>query len=219
MYCEVYLFDAPYHIDRPFDYSCSDDLKTGSLVRIPFGRANHLRAGVVTKAKTETLDSSQVKAVHSVINGEFSLSEELAELCFFLKDYTLCTFGEAARTILPPGALAELPGVKLSRVCSLAMTREETRALLVATGRAGIRSLGQRSILEYLLEVETADIELIRAIPGYSSAHVNALVSMGAIKVTESRVCRNPYAEYSRIIDTARIVLSPAQQRAYDKIE
>ena len=219
MYCEVYLFDAPYHIDRPFDYSCSDDLKTGSLVRIPFGRANHLRAGVVTKVKTETLDSSQVKAVHSVINGEFSLSEELAELCFFLKDYTLCTFGEAARTILPPGALAELPGVKLSRVCSLAMTREETRALLVATGRAGIRSLGQRSILEYLLEVETADIELIRAIPGYSSAHVNALVSKGAIKVTESRVCRNPYAEYSRIRDTARIVLSPAQQRAYDKIE
>ena len=51
MYCEVYLFDAPYHIDRPFDYSCPDNVRVGSIVRVPFGKANNIRYGVVTKVK------------------------------------------------------------------------------------------------------------------------------------------------------------------------
>ena len=51
MFCEVYLLDTPYHIDRPFDYSCPAELKRGSIVRVPFGRSGKTRLGVVTKVK------------------------------------------------------------------------------------------------------------------------------------------------------------------------
>ena len=37
MFCEVYILDAPYHIDRPFDYSCAEDISVGDIVRVPFG--------------------------------------------------------------------------------------------------------------------------------------------------------------------------------------
>ncbi len=219
MYCEVYLFDAPYHIDRPFDYFCSGNVRPGSIVKVPFGRANSLRAGIVTAVKEQTADPDHVKELHSVINYEFSLTEELMALCRFMKDYTLCTFGEAARTVLPPGALSEIPGMKLRRTCALAMSKDEIRTLLATTGRAGVRSPGQRRILEYLLEIGTADMELIRAMPGYSSSHVSGLVAKGAIKLIESRIMRNPYAEYAAIRDTSPINLSPAQTVAFDTIE
>ena len=51
MYCEVYLLDAPYRIDRPFDYSCPEDTVVGSIVRVPFGKANKLRLGVIVCVK------------------------------------------------------------------------------------------------------------------------------------------------------------------------
>ena len=218
MYCEVYLFDAPYHIDRPFDYFCPDHVRPGCIVKVPFGRSNNLRAGIVTAVKLGTSEPEHIKEIHSVINYEFSLTEELMALCRFMKDYTLCTFGEAARTVLPPGALAEIPGMKLRRTCALAMPVDRIRSLLSATGRAGVRSPGQRRLLEYLLEVGTADMELVRAMPGYSASHVGGLVAKGAIRVIESRVIRNPYAEYAAVRDTSPIVLSPAQTKAYDTI-
>lgn len=218
MYCEVYLFDAPYHIDRPFDYFCPDHVRPGDIVKVPFGRANATRLGIVRAVKLGTENPDSIKEIHSVQNHEFSLSEELLSLCAFLKDYTLCTFGEAAKAILPPGALTEQPGMKLRRTCVLAMPKDRIRALLAAQGRAGVRSPGQRRILEYLLEIGTADIELIRAMPGYSSSHVGGLVAKGAIRVIESRVSRNPYAEYAAVRDTSPINLSPAQTAAYDRI-
>ena len=47
MFCEVYLLDVPYHLDRPFDYECSSDAVVGALVKVPFGKANKLRIGVI----------------------------------------------------------------------------------------------------------------------------------------------------------------------------
>ena len=86
MICEVYLLDVPYHIDRPFDYSAPDGASAGSVVKVPFGRANKLRLGVITKLK-ETTEEENIKPVHSVHSSRFSLSREMLGLCFFT--YTL----------------------------------------------------------------------------------------------------------------------------------
>ncbi len=222
MYCEVYLFDAPYHIDRPFDYLCSEDTVLGSIVRVPFGKADKLRLGVITRLKdTPDKESSavEIKPVHTVYDSRYSLSEELLGLCLFMKEHTLCTFGEAARTVLPPGALAESPNIKLKKTCVLAISREAAATLLLTAGRAGVRSEGQRSVIKYLMETSTADIELVRAIPGVSSANISALAEKKIIKIIANEAVRNPYAEYAAIRDTSPIVLSPAQEAAYGTIE
>lgn len=218
MFCEVYLFDAPYHIDRPFDYSCDESLTVGSIVKVPFGKANKLRNAVVTRIK-DTSDGANIKPVHTVLDHRYSFSEEMLGLCLFLKEHTLCTFGEAAKCLIPQGALSETPNVKVKKTCVLALSAEEATELLSRSGRVGIRSEGQRSIIKYLLDIGSADVELIRDIPGVSSAHISALRDKGIIKVIESEAIRNPYADYARVRDNAPIVLSEAQSAAYSVIE
>ena len=218
MVLEVYLLDIPYHVDRPFDYSAIDGASVGSIVKVPFGRANKLRLGIVTGIKA-TSEEENIKPAHSVHNDRFSLSREMLGLCFFIKEYTLCTLGEAVRTILPPGSLRENLNVKINKTCVLNKSREEVATLLSLTGRDGIRSEGQRRILSYLLNITSADMGLIRDIPGYSSAQIRALSDRGIIKILEHETIRNPYSEYSKKQDNSEIILSQAQSVAYESIE
>ena len=218
MFCEVYLFDAPYHIDRPFDYFLDTEATEGSIVKVPFGKANKLRLGVIVKIKPSS-DGGNLKPVHTVYDRRYSLNEEMLALCLFMKEHTLCTFGEAARTVLPPGALSEAPNIKLKKTCVLNMSREAAVTLLTQTGRAGIRSEGQRLIIKYLMDIGTADIELVRQIPGVSSANITALSEKGIVKILATETVRNPYADYARERDTSPIILSEAQSVAYDSIE
>jgi len=217
MYCEVYLFDAPYHIDRPFDYFSEGEVSLGCIVKVPFGKQDHLRLGVITKVKAES-DAENIKPVHTVYDDRYSLNEEMLGLCLFLKGYTLCTFGEAARAILPPGALSELPNIKYKKTVVLNMPREAAATLLTLTGRAGVKSEGQRAVISFLMNSESADIEILRDIPGVSSQNIKALEEKGIVKVVVSESVRNPYAEYARIRDDSEIVLSEAQNRAYESI-
>ncbi len=215
--CSVHILDVPYHLDRPFDYLCGSlDLCKGSIVKVPFGRADKLRLGVVVSV-TDTLKppSEKIKPVHSAPCANFALSEEMLGLCLFMKDYNLCTLGEAVRTVTPPGAFSENENVKYSRTLSLLVSKEEAAALLTLSGRSGIRSEGQRQIIRYLMDIGSADDSLVKRLPGVSSAHISALRDKGIIASLDKEALRNPYKEYSRTGDKSEIVLSRAQDTAY----
>ncbi len=221
MLCEVYILDVPYHLDRAFDYIATDGVAVGSIVRVPFGRANRLRTGVVVALKeaADAADDVNIKPVHSVTSELFALTEEMLGLCLFMKEHTLCTFGEALRAILPPGALADSLNIKVRKSYALTMSREAAATLLTVGGRAGIRSEGQRAIIRYLMDITSADAELVRALPGVTPAHISALREKGIITVTERESIRNPYAKYAEKRDTSPIVLSRTQTAAYQLIE
>ena len=222
MFLKIYILDAPYAIDNAFDYECpealSDAVHPGSLVRVPFGQANSLRTGIIT-ALSETSDSAKTKPVHSIVADRFSLNEEMLGLCFFLKEHTLCTLGEAVRAVLPPGALNEAPNIRYRKIYALAVSPDEARAALDATGRAGIRSQGQREALRYLLGVECADAELLGSLPGVERTHLAALEKRGLVRFGTEEEYRNPYAQYATCVDQSEILLSEAQTRAYEQIE
>ena len=218
MFCEVYLLDAPYHIDRPFDYSCREGLLRGSIVRVPFGRSTRLGVAIKIKESAEVKDGVTVKEILSVVSPVFTLNDEMLGLCFFLKEYTLCTFGEAVRTILPPGALSDSLNVRYRKTARLLIEREIVATLLSATGKSGIRSEGQRAILRYLADIGSADFELLKRIPSVTSAHISALRDKGIVAVDEDEEIRNPYSEYAKNRDLSEIVLSRAQTVAYTTI-
>ena len=211
---EVYPFDLPYHLDRPFDYT-AESVKVGNIVKIPFGRQNKLRFGVVTALKQDTV-SEGLKPVHSVVCDRFSLDEELLGLCFFLKEHTLSTFGDAVRAILPPGFMKASPNISYGKTVRLELTEDE--ALSILKGK-GLRSEGQRRLLGYLLENPTADYDICRELDGVNSANINALREKGIISLTEYEKIRNPYAEYSKRAKAEPIVLSSAQAEAYRIVE
>ena len=222
MFCEVYLLDAPYGIDRPFDYLCDESVRGGCFVRVPFGSSKNLRVGAVVRVKSElgedgVSDVSRIKPVHSVLD-RVPLSEEMIGLCLFMKEYTLCTFGEAVRCILPPGYFANTLNVKYRRAYTLAVSKAEAEKILKAEGRAGIRSVGQRYILERLIELSRVDEELFKEEPGVSYANIKALVDKGLIKYENIESTRNPYAEYAKNKNAEPIILSDAQERAHEAL-
>ena len=221
MFCEVYLLDTPYHIDRPFDYSCDPGLVRGSIVRVPFGRSGRTRLGVVVSLKStcDIPEGVTVKSISSTVSPIFTLTDEMLGLCRFMKEYTLCTFGEAVRTLLPPGSLSDSLNIRYRKTARLLLDKEAVATLLSATGRSGVRSEGQRSVLRYLSGIGSADFELLKQLPGVTPTHINALRDRGVIKVIEDEDIRNPYSEYARTRDTSEINLSPAQTVAYETIE
>nr|MBQ8890173.1 primosomal protein N' [Clostridia bacterium] len=219
MFCEVYLLDVPYHLDRPFDYVALEEVAVGSIVKVPFGRTNNQRYAVVTAIKdTSDTPPELIKAVRSVLDRRISLSGELLSLCKFMKEHTLCTMGEAVRAVLPPGALSDSINIKMRRTCYLAVSKEEARAILSATGRAGVRSEGQRILLNYLADNGSVDYELILRMPVVNSTHVSALVKRGIVTLSEEERIRNPYLHYARDVDKSEINLSRAQSEAYETI-
>ncbi len=222
MFVKVYILDAPYAIDNVFDYECPEELlpkvTKGVFVKVPFGKANKLRVGIVTSLQQNS-ESEKTKPVHSVIADHFSLNEEMLGLCFFMKQYTLCTYGEAVRTVLPPGALQELPNIRYRKIYTLAVPEEEAQEILDATGRKGIRSEGQRQALSYLIRTETADASLLCELPSVDSTHLAALVKRGLVSLTTEEEYRNPYSQYATAQDKTPIVLSDAQMRAFSEID
>ena len=218
MLCRVHILDAPYHLDRPFDYSAEDTVRCGDLVRVPFGKSNNQRLGIVISVSDEPAGDG-IKPVLSVTHGRFSLNEEMLGLCLFLKEHTLCTLGEAVRTILPPGALTAPLTELRRRTCSLAVDRSAAEAALAATGRAGIRAEGQRIALAFLMDVGSADYDLLRSQPGVNASHITALRTRGLIEISECELYRNPYSGYKTPEVRDSIELSPVQRAAYDTIE
>lgn len=124
-YARVYILDNPYVIDRPFDYFIPNSIEPcvgktlcpGSFVTVPFGRGNRKQIALVTEILDaeelpKDMDADKIKPVDGLCSGESAeelmLSEEQLDLCFFIKDQTLCTMGEAVRAAVPSSALSRL---------------------------------------------------------------------------------------------------------------
>ena len=219
MYYAVCLFDLPYHIDRFFDYSSNLDLAPGTIVRLPFGRQNSLRLGIVMKrVDSPETDVALIKPIHSVFSAGFSLSEKMMRIALFLKEHTLCTFSEAVKCILPPGALNNKENVKYRRTVVLNIPEDEARAIIFGEGKGRIRSEGQREALAFLLGASDADYELLRAQKGVTPAVISALAKKGLVRIESTESVRNPYLRYAAERDTSEIFLSSAQGSAYEEI-
>ena len=111
IYASVYILDAPYAIDREFDYFVPASLKgevcPGRFVSVPFGGANKKRIGLVSAlSSAPKCEGASIKSVDSVFPDTLSLDEKRLGLVFFLKEQTLCTVGEAVHAMIPSAAFA-----------------------------------------------------------------------------------------------------------------
>lgn len=113
LFVRVYVLDAPYFIDRKFDYfvpeSLRDRVKRGSLVSVPFGKGNKGAYALVVEL-TDKTEFSGVKTVLDVI-PDVVLNEELLKMCMFMKDRTFCTIGDAVKTAVPVSAFGKMYNV------------------------------------------------------------------------------------------------------------
>ncbi len=107
-YCTVRILDVPYHLDADYDYYIPPNLaplaKKGAFVTVPFGRSNRKTAAVITSFKEEC-EYDRVKPISDIPDIGETMTEDEAQLCRFLCDYTLCSYGEAVKTVVPATVL------------------------------------------------------------------------------------------------------------------
>ena len=99
----VRLLDVPFHVDRSFDYRVISDteIARGDFVAVPFGGGNRPQTGIVVSVRESNADEGGLKPIQAVFDKAYSMSEEQLALVEFMRDYTVCTTGDAVRTITP----------------------------------------------------------------------------------------------------------------------
>ena len=206
-YAKVWLLDAPNSLDRPFDYRIPERLlglvTRGSLVFVPFSNTNKKRMALVSDI-TDFTESPRTKDIVDV-NMRVTLSEEQLSVCNFLKEYTLCTTGDAVRTITPP-------------MSALKSATAEKSIIYVRRTDVEFSPRGERQKALYAALTETfVPASELYELTGASSAQLKALKAAGAAEVKLEAVWRNPYADI-KIDETKQNVLSPHQQKAFDTL-
>ncbi len=110
-YAKVHVLDVPYTIDRIYDYFLPPYLrnavKRGSFVTVPFGTGNRRYLGLVVDLAEKPSDESiHTKPVLAVCPDTLQLDEESILLCDFMKEMTLCSYGDAIHAMLPSAVLS-----------------------------------------------------------------------------------------------------------------
>ena len=108
---KVYILDIPYHADKAYSYYIPDAVASqicpGAIVEVPFGRGNRRMTGIVDEIVMGEVPMS-TKPITSVISPYPILDEEQLGLCRFVREYTLCTFSEALKAIVPAAAMSRV---------------------------------------------------------------------------------------------------------------
>lgn len=207
-FAKVWLLDAPVSLDRPFDYRIPEHLlgmvSRGSLVFVPFSQANKRRMGLVTEV-TDVTESARVKDIFDV-HVRVSLNEEQLAVCDFLKEYTLCTTGDAVRAVTPP--LAALKSA----------TQEKSIVLVRRTGIDFSPRGEKQKALYNAIGGEFAPAADLFEKTESGTAQLKALRAAGAVEVKLESVWRDPYADRKEKSGGENL-LSAHQQKAFDALE
>ncbi len=107
----VRLLDVPYRADKDYDYLVPEDsapFDVGRLLLVPFGKGNRPAYAIATARREEATLSRPLKAIAALLPEDYRVIPEILRLCFFLREHTLCSVGEAVRAAFPAAALGAL---------------------------------------------------------------------------------------------------------------
>jgi len=100
----VALENTFFAIDTDFSYvipnELQNDIEIGALVKVPFGRGNTKRKGIVVKIE-QAKDTSKLKSIISF--EEKVLSKDLVDLAIYLKSHLFCSTYDCLKLMLPKG--------------------------------------------------------------------------------------------------------------------
>lgn len=179
LYASVHILNAPYHIDKPYTYHIPTQLEerveVGSVVVVPFGGGNKQRCAVVT----EISDKSECKTTKPILGvpGKYLyISEEMLELCKYMKEQLFCSLGDTVSCVLPAGL-----GVKSVRMYKRTSAVQETDGL----------NYSSNAILAFLSESEyISETEIARQFGTGTKACLKALEKLGLCMSEEGFECR-----------------------------
>lgn len=196
-----------FNSESDYDYYVPDDLiksvKLGTRVKVPFGKGNVIRHGIIVKLFDAI--NSELKEIAAVSGKSPVLSEEAVSLALWLKERCFCTTYECLAQMLPRGI--DKVGDKSDRMVQLLIETEEELPTLTAK---------QKSVVNLLFDVGSAAVSEVCEFCSVTEAVIKNLVKYGVCEIYEKEVYRTPYGS-NTFGQRNEIKLSPQQQKAFDR--
>lgn len=189
-----------------YDYYIPEELKEaiieGTRVKVPFGKGNALRNGVVIKI-FEAINTG-LKEIKAVDKNASVLDREMVELALWLKERCFCTTYDCLRQMLPRGI--DKVGSKSEKMMRLADENADIAQKLTPK---------QQSVANLLLDVGAAEVNEICEFCSVGKSVLDNLVKYGICEYYKKEVFRNPYGNADSLVDRKDIVLSAEQEKAF----
>ncbi len=196
-----------FNYDSDYDYYVPDELQSiitvGTRVKVPFGKGNVLRYGIVVKLFFAI--NSDLKEISCVSGKAPVLSEEMVGLALWLKERCFCTTYECLKQMLPRGI--DKVGDKSSRMVRLVIENEECMPRLTPK---------QKNVVHLLLDAGSAAVSEVCEFCSVGESVIKNLVKYGVCEIYDKEVYRLPYKNVAENPQRTEIVLSKQQKNAFD---
>ena len=195
--------------DRVYDYLVPDSLspKPGDLVKIPFGKGDREAYGIALTLERK-VPQRELKTVLDVFPPEYSLGEEQLALCDHLREQIFCTFGDAARAMLPANVYQK--EAKSVRCVRLARA-DFAESLSSFSGKNREKYL---AFLRFLQGVEAAEAAECEKMFSLSAQNLRLLEGKGLVEFCRKEASRNSFEALEKL-PVRPVALSPEQEEAF----
>jgi primosomal protein N' (replication factor Y) len=107
-YVEIVINNKSSHTNTTYTYGVPEDLmdqiSIGTRVMVPFGKGNKLIEGYVVDDNADMeIPTFKVKYIQDVVDEGKLISENLIELCKWMRGEYLCTYIDAVQCVIPTG--------------------------------------------------------------------------------------------------------------------
>ena len=179
--------------DKLFSY-IAEDVCPGMWVKVPFGKGNTIVDGMVFDIAEEE-ENPKLKEIYS--KGEILLSEKQLKLLSFMREKYLCTYYDALKILLPPGAMS-----KKNRGFDGAGNRKMQFAVFNPPLEDNLEEIisylnrkapAQARALDIVSQVEKIAIADLEDFAGISRQAVKALEKKGLLTICDFIVERDPF--------------------------
>ncbi len=218
-YAEVIVDISSDKLDRSFTYRIpehiKEQIKTGMIVTIPFGKGNKLRKGyVIGLSDHARYQEDRMKEIVGLVTDEETTESKMIALAGWMKETCGCTMIQALKTVLP---MQEKMKGKEHQKLYLTVSREEGLRELQELQKTRFRARAR--LLEALLEAPGQVLDYTTAVKelGCQKAVVDYFVQKGILRRDVKEELRNALQPemYSR---EEPVTLTEDQRRAYEEI-
>lgn len=195
-----------FSYDSDYDYYVPDKyenlIKVGCRVKVPFGRGNRVRNGIVIRLFSGI--NSKLKEINSV-DDKTSLSEEMISLALWLKERCFCSTYDCLKLMLPRGI--DKVNDKSDKMIRLKIFNEQEFPKLTAK---------QHSVCRLLFDVGAASVSEVCEFCSVGKTVTDNLVKNGVCEYFQKEVYRMPYKNISENGIISEIKLSEQQNEAFE---
>ena len=210
MVAEVIINTIAKELNKTYDYIIPDSIlnqiKIGSRVFVPFGRAKQKEGFVIgIKKESEFANKEIIKLEDNI------LTKENVELAKLMSRRYFCNISDCIKLMLPPGATStNIENRVKDKTESFVYLKKDTDEI-----EFDIET--KIKLLRFLFENEGIHVLDLQYITEISRSIINTLAKNGYIEIVQEKVERNPFI-HKDIKKDKPLKLTQEQQNAYNKI-